>query len=315
MWPNARIVAHLTPIPALAPNSSGLSLDEANRKISELILSGKPSLVARFSKGELEAVLRFHRARHWKVGRRVGWAIANLEIATWKPGDYQNMKTPLGYFRAITEDVISKFYDVTVSSAEEIDLMGSWVPGENQLSALCKVPNLTGLEQLWPFFAEEPWTGSLAGKKVLVVHPFAETIHRQFAKRENLHKRDGLLPNFDLMTVKPPWKVLQQSDLDTDSDYEWFDLLDELIQKCRGMEFDVAIIGAGAYGLPLGADIKKSGKTALVVGSLTQLLFGIQGGRWERNSDFLPIVTDSWSRPSSEETPAESPQIENSAYW
>jgi hypothetical protein len=306
------MVADLTPIPVLALHNSSLSLDEANRKISELILSGKPSLVARFSRAELEAVLRFHRVRHWKLGRKIGWTLANLEIATWKPSHYRKMKT---YFTAITEDVISKFYDVTVSSAEEIDLMGSWVPGESQLSVLCKVPLLTGLAQLEPFFAEEPWTGSLAGKKVLVVHPFDETIRKQFAKREDLHKRDGLLPSFDLITVKPPWSIFQQSGLDRDSDYEWFGLLEDLIQKCSEIEFDVAIIGAGAYGLPLGAAIKKSGRTALVVGSSTQLLFGIRGARWEKRPEYAEIMTDFWSRPSPEETPAKAPQIENSAYW
>ena len=45
--------------------------------------------------------------------------------------------------------------------------------------------------------------------------------------------------------------------------------------------FDVAIIGCGAYGMPLAAMLKQAGKQAIHLGGATQLLFGIKGKRWE----------------------------------
>ena len=47
------------------------------------------------------------------------------------------------------------------------------------------------------------------------------------------------------------------------------------------IDFDVAIIGCGAYGFPLAAKLKQAGKQAIHLAGATQLLFGIKGKRWE----------------------------------
>ena len=47
------------------------------------------------------------------------------------------------------------------------------------------------------------------------------------------------------------------------------------------IDFEIAIIGAGAYGLPLGAFIKKIGRQAIHLGGATQILFGVRRARWE----------------------------------
>ena len=62
-----------------------------------------------------------------------------------------------------------------------------------------------------------------------------------------------------------------------------------MIEKCIRLEFDVAIIGCGAYGFPLANEIKKMGKVAIHLAGATQLMFGIVGKRWEEEyiySDF-----------------------------
>ena len=40
----------------------------------------------------------------------------------------------------------------------------------------------------------------------------------------------------------------------------WFDALDKMYKDIRELDFDVAIVGCGAYGLPLAAKIKSLGK-------------------------------------------------------
>ena len=47
----------------------------------------------------------------------------------------------------------------------------------------------------------------------------------------------------------------------------------------REIEFDVAIIGCGAYGLPLAVEAKRMGKQAIHMGGATQVLFGIKVNR------------------------------------
>ena len=46
-------------------------------------------------------------------------------------------------------------------------------------------------------------------------------------------------------------------------------------------DFDICLIGAGAYGFPLAAYVKRKGKKAVHLGGALQLLFGIKGSRWE----------------------------------
>ena len=50
-------------------------------------------------------------------------------------------------------------------------------------------------------------------------------------------------------------------------------MFDEAMKK----NFDVAIIGCGAYGFPLAAKLKQAGKIVIHLGGATQLLFGIIG--------------------------------------
>ena len=56
------------------------------------------------------------------------------------------------------------------------------------------------------------------------------------------------------------------------------------IDKC---DYDVCLIGCGAYGFPLAAHVKHKGKQAIHLGGTLQLLFGIKGNRWFDPNSFL----------------------------
>ena len=84
------------------------------------------------------------------------------------------------------------------------------------------------------------------------------------------------------------------------------------------IEFDIAIIGCGAYGLPLAAKIKKSGKQAIHLAGATQLLFGIKGKRWEENADFSYVrkwFNEEWVYPSDEDKLENGNCVEGGCYW
>ena len=80
-------------------------------------------------------------------------------------------------------------------------------------------------------------------------------------------------------------------------------------------DFDVAVIGCGAYGFPLAARLKAAGKQAVHMGGAAQLLFGIRGQRWEARDDYRVLMNDSWSRPLDSERPEGAKKVENSCYW
>ena len=97
-----------------------------------------------------------------------------------------------------------------------------------------------------------------------------------------------------------------------------FDALEWMYQEAMKIDFDVAIIGCGAYGFPLAAKLKQAGKQAIHLAGATQLLFGIKGKRWEEDKTFEYVqkfFNDSWVRPGESEKPKKSDVVEGGCYW
>ena len=80
---------------------------------------------------------------------------------------------------------------------------------------------------------------------------------------------------------------------------DWFEALESMKTKIKQIDFDVSIIGCGAYGLPLAAYVKRIGKKAILLAGGTQLLFGIKGKRWEQysNSCYRDMFNKHWIYP------------------
>ena len=162
----------------------------------------------------------------------------------------------------------------------------------------------------WRF--KEPWTMALKGKKVLVISPFADTIQKQYEKRELLYENPEILPEFTLYTVK----AVQTGGLEKDDRFvDWFEALEYMYDESMKYDFDVAIISCGAYSLPLGAKFKKAGKSAIHMGGVCQMLFGIKGRRFEDEPGASDFFNEHWVYPSAEETPKSANTVENHAYW
>lgn len=70
---------------------------------------------------------------------------------------------------------------------------------------------------------EKPWSAALKGKKVLVIHPFKETIERQYERREEIFPGTDILPEFELKTLKAVQTVAGEKD---NRFLTWFDALE-----------------------------------------------------------------------------------------
>ena len=82
------------------------------------------------------------------------------------------------------------------------------------------------------------------------------------------------------------------------------------------MDFDVALLGCGAYNLPLCAFIKGTmKKPAVYLGGDCQIFFGISGRRWENNEYVNNHKNEYWIYPDASETPASAYDVENGCYW
>ena len=154
------------------------------------------------------------------------------------------------------------------------------------------------------------------GKKVLVIHPFTETIRSQYLRRELLFPGREVLPEFELITMKA---VQSNGVLPEQFPYsDWFEALDFMCGKIREIDYDIALIGAGAYGMFLGAFCKHCGKQALHIGGALQLIFGIKGARWEKQ--YPPefgqrLFNENWVNPLPSERPAGYEIVEDGCYW
>ena len=80
-------------------------------------------------------------------------------------------------------------------------------------------------------------------------------------------------------------------------------------------DFDIAIIGCGAYGFPLAAYIKSIGKQAIHLGGATQYLFGIKSNACEQQLEFKNLMNEYWVRPSMTEKPKNYMNVESGRYW
>ncbi len=202
---------------------------------------------------------------------------------------------------------------VLLSCCSNVDLLGVMdFYGEDWI-----VRNLCHQAELLPAGAlgslRKGWTDVLEGHRVLVIHPFEESIQYQYKNhREEIFPGTNMLPKFDLQTIKAVQTIADS----TDERFEtWFDALDYMTDEASKRDFDIALIGCGAYGFPLASRIKDMGKIAVHMGGCLQTLFGIMGQRWENSDKMKDCITDAWIYPSETERPKGLEKVENGCYW
>jgi hypothetical protein len=209
-----------------------------------------------------------------------------------------------------TLDFFSEAYAISLSYVDIIGLMGEDIE-DPIISTFAPAAIRSELRLLEPFYFESPWSENLAGKRVLVVHPFEESIKSQYSKRELLFKNKNVLPDFELLTIKAE----QTNGGGVDGSKPFRESLSIMLDKMSSIDYDVAIIGCGAYGLMLARHAKLSGKSVIHIGGGLQILFGIKGGRWDVHPDISPLYNEHWVRPLESEKPRNHMVVENGTYW
>jgi hypothetical protein len=226
------------------------------------------------------------------------------------------IKTLSGFFPT-TPPLLRRYYDLCLEDMRACDVLGSWLGSEKafykELGRAAKV----GLEDVSGCLPlTENLCSALRGKRVLVVHPFVESIHRQYQRRRLVWARcPGRTPDFYLETLKPV-----ESFADMDAPFEsWFDALEHMKSQIDRAAFDLAILSCGAYGFNLAAHIKRTGRKAWHMGGAVQLIFGIIGQRWERIPAYAERLStfrnEYWVRPLETERPAGYGKVDGAGYW
>lgn len=207
-------------------------------------------------------------------------------------------------------ELLKEYKDLLWKDIPEVDLLGCF-SNEDILMPYFKGEETCPLIDLEPYDYAQPWSRALAGKKVLIVHPFAETIEKQYQKREQLWENKDVLPEFELTTIKAVQSLAGEKTPFND----WFEALNYMEQQMDTADYDIAIIGCGAYGFHLAAHAKRKGKKAIHFGGATQILFGIKGKRWDENPEVNKFYNENWVYPSADETPQFAQNVEGGCYW
>lgn len=274
-------------------------IDEANNYIYEALKSEKPFLAARFGDAELRALV-YTLENDMKLRRGYPDYIRKV------------MHLNAGFFPADEENLL-KFGHLLWESSKQVDLFGVWfnlledyvIHKTNENAELVE---LIGLE---PYRSKNPWSKALEHKKVLVVHPFEESIRHQYKIRDKIFRNPDVLPEFELIT----YKAVQTNAGGSCEFKTWFEALDNMFEDIKKLDFDVAIVGCGAYGLPLAARIKSLNKQVVHLAGATQVMFGIRGARWDVRPEMQKYFNEYWIRPSESEKPKDAKNVEGGCYW
>jgi hypothetical protein len=269
-----------------------ISNNNGNEIISKMIESGKPFSITRLRSETdiLEDKLNNNIRDSFNTKYDVNGGIIN-----------PNKKTLLDYSNKVEEGI------------KNSDLLVYWTHLNNQYINYKNYINCNLIENraVEPFYFDNPWSSSLKDKKVLVIHPFAETIKKQYDKKDLLFNNKEVLPDFELITYKP-YQTSCKEDVENNS---WVELLDDMCEKIKNIDFDIALIGCGCYDIPLSTHIKNIGKQSIIMGGGLQIMFGIKGKRWDNHSFISKLYNENWVRPSNNEKPKDFRKVEGGCYW
>lgn len=293
------------PIMLVYANKFTKGKKSTNRWIADKIKSGKPFMVARFGNTELSVVTSVLKRRLFgnipEIQERFDkWFYRLGELSGFFPNDPK---------------LAEKFTDLILESCKEVDLLAMYhcEMDDYVITEYMEDVKICHLNYLEPWRCkEEPWSAALKGKKVLVIHPFDTSIKEQYVQRELLFPGTEILPEFELKTLKAVQTIAGETD---DRFSTWFEALEYMYEEALKIDFDIAIIGCGAYGMPLAAKLKKAGKQTIHLAGATQILFGIKGRRWIDNPRSQVEFNDAWRYPNEAEKPKNSKAVENNCYW
>lgn len=278
-----------------------LTPQAGNDFLAKSLSANEPLCIGKIGAAELGGLLRYERERDSK-----GYC------ATW--GRHATMLYRNAGVYPADPEVLSRFCRVYAESIQAIDALAVWFRlGEHRIqSRYAPRAKLLAQTAIEPYYHQRPWSRMLADKRLLVMTPFADTVRSQGLRlKEVWQAKPDVMPEVHVDVLRVPLSAGLVKPVHAD----WFIALDAMTEEMASRNFDVAIVGAGAWSLPLVARAKQMGKWAIHLGGATQILFGIKGRRWDRNALVMEAENDAWVRPNQGERPITFETVEQGCYW
>ena len=282
-----------------------LDLSDSNTKIKELIEQDKPFSIVRL--GSAESYISRDYLINNKINKHYLKDSINLN------GIYSKKKD-------INKFIL--FCDYHNNSIKNSDILASFnnilVDIQNYYSSKYNLPKIHS-RSLEPFYIMQenkiPWSHSLKDKKVLIINPFVASFQKQLDNGFQIFKNKKLFHDDQEFVFYKSFQTIAGNHIHSD----WFETFTIMCEDIKKLDFDIALLGCGGYGLPLCDFIKtKMKKSAIYIGGGLQLMFGVMGKRWEVREDWKKIIKDNdtkFIKPSKEEKCSNYKQIEDGCYW
>lgn len=260
--------------------------------------------------------------------------IENIMNGRCIPDQWINFTHAIGIFPHTNEFCRDTYYPKIGESLQNADAIGH--PGVSSKSFFEKFEQLylvnkvcyTECRFLDPIYLlnySDPWTKYLKGKKVLVINSSASSIEKQWDNIDNIwgDKRELICP-FELVDViRSPFAPsvcggdIFYGNKKINDFIECSDMICDFIDDA---DFDIALIGAGAFAPVLASHIKSKKKSVITTCGATQLFFGVKGKRWTKSlGEHRKIINDDWIFPVEEDIPTNVKFIESfeggNLYW
>jgi len=285
-------------VPDNVPN-----INESNEIIKKYIKNDKPFTIVR-TPAETIIALKYKQTGN----------ISNQDIKALSEcaGIYANNIT-----------LIQKFLDIYLDATKNGDILACFnmyqhIENQKYLSEKYNLQKIFS-RSIEPWYAcmqnVKPWTLNLYDKKVLIISPFTDSFQKQIKNNFKIFKDKEIFHS----EQKFDFYKCYQTSAGNHIHSNWLETFTIMCNDIKKLDFDIAMLGCGGYGVPLCDYIKrKLNKSAIYIGGGLQLMFGVMGKRWENREDWKQIIAENkcnFIHPSGDEIIKNKHLLEGGCYW
>lgn len=287
---------------------------ENNTLINNFIIQNKPGLIGKLGSTESQNIYQMH------FDSRLDFLNLNVEAIDCFRSDFftADLEIGPGVF-PLTPFSAKTWALLYVNAIKNMDVCAVWWKNFDKVileryNPTISIPKNSDLLN-HSGKREDSWFYHLGGKKVLVIHPMADTIYSQHKVFMDIWPGSE---QFDLRCIRYPYQPVVGGETGFKSSHA---VCESIVDQLASIDFDICLIGAGGNSLIIGNEIKKMKKLCIHMGGSLQLLFGIRGRRWEDQfSDEWRASTGynsnpMWRFPFESDIPIQAKLVENGAYW
>lgn len=250
----------------------------------------------------------------------------NIQLKAYEAMLRYHCEFQFGIFPTDTS-FLHEFAQFYTKHVQQIDILGLFQADQEEkiiiesgLNALFIPYQLTEPDRSLPANESNCYLPFFEGKKLLIISPYAELLKSR-ANRDtfesvwhNIGKKWFFVSEISSCEIPYSYK----NSIQTHQSFKnSIDLYNTICTRIDRMDYDIALIGAGALGLPIASYLKSQGKIAISLGGHLQVLFGVGGGRWNKDEFWIRnYINQHWiDMPENYHPENKSMLTDNSAYW